>query len=72
MKRPWILLICTLAACSADALPPSRGTAADVTGSWGEDFGPTLAPGNSFLMALHDSAVMVTGTGSYAGISDPL
>ena len=68
MKRSLIVLICALAACS---LQPYRGTPGDVTGSWGQDFGPTLVPVNSFVMALQNAGDAVTGTGSYAGEAGP-
>jgi hypothetical protein len=64
------LLACAIAGCS-DHITYPLGTAADVTGSWGEDFGSKLFPGNSFLMALQNSGDQVTGTGSYAGEAGP-
>jgi hypothetical protein len=71
MKRNVILLICALGVCSCDASQPFRGNPADVTGSWGEDFGSTFVPGNSLMMALQNSGDVVTGTGSYAGEAGP-
>ena len=42
-----------------------------MSGTWGEDFGPTPVPGNSFLMTLIDNSGNVTGFGGYAGEAGP-
>src|SRR3954470_11743681 len=74
MKHHKILfagaLLGALGACS-DVLPPRHGTAADLNGMWGEDFGSTFVAGNAFSIGLAESADLVTGQGAYAGEAGP-
>jgi len=59
------------AACSHDTTQPADHPGpSDVTGSWTEQFGVTI-PGVQFLLALHDSAGVVTGTGNWANEAGP-
>lgn len=58
-------------ACSHDTTQPStRPGPSDLTGSWTEDFGVTI-PGVQFLLALRDSAQVVTGTGTWENEAGP-
>ena len=59
------------AACSHDTTQPAdRPGPSDVTGSWGENFGVTI-PGIQFLLALRDSASIVTGSGTWENEAGP-
>jgi len=59
------------AACSHDTTPPSeRPGPSDVNGSWGENFGVTI-PGVQFVLALRDSASIVTGSGTWENEAGP-
>jgi hypothetical protein len=59
------------AACSHDTTQPSeRPGPTDVTGSWGEKFEVTI-PGVQFLLALRDSASIVTGSGTWENEAGP-
>ena len=59
------------AACSRDMTQPSDHPGpSDVTGSWTENFGVTI-PGVQFLLALRDSASVVTGTGTWENEAGP-
>src|SRR6478672_2229860 len=59
------------AACSHETTQPAdRPGPTDVTGSWSEAFGVTI-PGVQFLLALRDSASVVTGTGTWANEAGP-
>jgi hypothetical protein len=59
------------AACSHDTTQPSDNPEQnDVTGSWTENFGVTI-PGVQFLLALRDSASVVTGTGTWENEAGP-
>ena len=58
-------------ACSHDTTQPSNPPGPnDVTGSWTENLGVTI-PGVQFLLALRDSASVVTGTGTWANEAGP-
>ena len=60
-----------LGACSSGTAPASAPPPVDhdVQGSWGENFAG--APGNTFLIAVTESAGRVAGTGSFAGEAGP-
>ncbi len=63
------LLLAT--ACSHDTTQPSEKPGpSDVTGSWTENLGVTI-PGVQFLLALRDSASIVTGTGTWENEAGP-
>src|SRR5689334_23360322 len=72
-KNRLVLLAAVLvaSACSHDTTQPSDAPEPnDVTGSWTENFGVTI-PGVQFLLALRDSASVVTGTGTWANEAGP-
>ena len=63
--------VALIIACSHDTTQPSTQPGpSDVTGSWTENFGVTI-PGVQFLLALRDSASVVTGTGTWANEAGP-
>lgn len=70
-NRLALLAAVLSAACSHDTTQPSTQPGpSDVTGSWTEDFGATV-PGVQFLLALRDSASVVSGTGTWANEAGP-
>lgn len=54
---------------STEPVPPAVDH--DAQGSWGENNGGVLVPGNSFLIAMTESSGTIAGTGSFAGEAGP-
>ncbi len=59
------------AACSSGSTTPPVPVDHDVEGSWSQNTNGVLSPGNSFLVALHESNGVVVGTGTFAGEAAP-
>jgi hypothetical protein len=51
--------------------PISPAVDHDVQGSWGQNTGGVLVPGNSFLLSISESSGTIAGSGSFAGEAGP-
>jgi hypothetical protein len=60
------------AACSSTSptIPPAP-VDHDAQGSWGQSADGQPVPGSSFMIAIHESAGVIAGTGTYSGEAGP-
>ncbi len=64
-------LIVATACSGSESTQPIRPADHDAQGSWGQNTGTVLVPGNSFLIAMTESSGAIAGTGSFAGEAGP-